>query len=203
VAFQARSPGKAWRIYTVPSTGGAPVPLADGQGEETDPTWSPDGRSVLFGHALGQRPSGRLTLQVLDLATGRTSELPGSEGKFSPRWSPDGRHVTATPADWQKLLVLDLDTGQWSEPVTGAVGFQAWSRDGARLYFQRTEEDDVNVLYRLHLADGRTERVVSRKGVPRAYSFCGAWFGLDPEERPLIMRDRTVAELVAIDYAWP
>ncbi len=203
VAFQARSPGKAWRIYTVPSTGGSPVPLADGQGEETDPTWSPDGRSVLFAHALGQRPSGRQTLRVLDLATGRTSELPGSEGKFSPRWSPDGRHVAALPADWQKLLVLDLDTGQWSEPVTGAAGFQAWSRDGARIYFQRTEEDDVNVIYRLRLADGRTERVVSRQGVPRAYSFCGAWFGLDPEERPLIMRDRSVAELVAIDYAWP
>jgi hypothetical protein len=65
------------------------------------------------------------------------------------------------------------------------------------------EEDDVHVLYRLRLADGRTERVASRQGVPRAYSHCGAWFGLDPEERPLIMRDRSVAELVAIDYAWP
>ena len=130
VAFQARSPGQAWAIYAVPSTGGSPVPLADGQGEETDPTWSPDGRSLVFAHALGERPSGRQTLRVLDLATGRTSELPGSEGKFSPRWSPDGRHVAALPADWQKLLVLDLETGQWTEPMTGDAGFPVWSRDG-------------------------------------------------------------------------
>jgi Tol biopolymer transport system component len=203
VAFQARAPGEAWRIYAVPSTGGPPVPLADGQGEDADPTWSPDGRRLVFGHASGGTAPGRLTLRVLDLATGRTSELPGSEGKFSPRWSPDGRHVAALPADWQKLLVLDLDTGQWSEPVMGAAGFQAWSRDGARIYFQRTEEGDVNVIYRLRLADGHVERVVSRQGVPRSYSFCGAWFGLDPEDRVLVMRDRSVVEIFAFDYAWP
>ena len=197
VAFQARAPGEAWRIYVVPSSGGPPVPLADGQGEETDPGWSPDGRSLVFAHALGERPAGRQTLRVLDLATGRASELPGSEGKYSPRWSPDGRHLAALPADWQKLLVLDLETGQWSEPVTGDLGFPTWSRDGTHLYYQ-TRDD---VIHRLGLSDGRTERVVSRTGVPRAYTFTGAWFGLDPEGRLLVMRDEGVAEVFAYDLA--
>ena len=181
----------------VPSGGGRPVPLADGQGEETDPGWSPDGRSLVFAHALGERPAGRQTLRVLDLATGRASELPGSEGKYSPRWSPDGRHLAALPADWQKLLVLDLETGQWSEPVTGDLGFPTWSRDGTHLYYQ-TRDD---VIHRLGLSDGRTERVVSRTGVPRAYTFTGAWFGLDPEGRLLVMRDEGVAEVFAYDLA--
>ncbi len=136
------------------------------------------------------------------MSTGRTSELPGSEGKFGPRWSPDGRHIAALPADWQKLLILDLETGQWSEPVAGDAGFPAWSRDGAHLYFQRTEKGDEEVIYRLRLRDGRTERVASRKGVPAA-AFFGTWFGLDPEGRLLLMRDQTVTEVFAFDYACP
>jgi Tol biopolymer transport system component len=198
IAFMARSPGRPWRIFAMPSTGGQPAPLADGQGEETDPTWSPDGRRILFAHALGKRPSARLTLRVLDLAAGRTSELPGSVGKYSPRWSPDGRHVAALPADWQKLLVLDLETERWSEWATGDVGFPTWSRDGTHLYFQ--DHDDV--IHRLRLRDGRTEKVVSRQGMPRSYTFCGAWFGLTPDDRLLIMRDLTVAEIFAFDYAY-
>ena len=198
VAFQARSPGEAWRIYAVPSSGGAPVPLADGRGEETDPTWSPDGRSLLFAHALGERPSGRQTLRFLDLGTGEVSEMPGSEGKFSPRWSPDGRHVAALPPDWQKLLVLDLETGRWSEPVAGDLGFPTWSRDGTHVYYQ-TRDD---VIHRLRLRDGRTETVVSRTGVQRSYTFPGAWFGLDPEGRLLLMREEGTAEVFAFDYAF-
>jgi hypothetical protein len=38
--------------------------------------------------------------------------------------------------------------------------------------------------------------------VPRSYSFCGAWFGLDPEDRLLIMRDQSVVEVFAYDYAF-
>lgn len=201
IAFMGRSAGHLWRIYAVPSSGGSPLPLADGQGTESDPGWSPDGRSLVFGRLPGDQPRTQLSLQLLDLATGRTSELPGSEGKFSPRWSPDGRHIAALPADWQKLLVLDLDTGHWSETVTGEAGFPTWSRDGTHLYFQRTEEGDRHVVYRLRLRDGRTERVASRRGVP-VVPFPGAWFGLDPEDRLLIMRDQTVAEVFAFDYAW-
>jgi Tol biopolymer transport system component len=202
IAFMAIQPGQAWRIYAVPSNGGRPLPLSDGQFADSDPEWSPDGRSLLFGRALRDDPSVRVSLQVLDLSTGRPSEVPGSKGKFSPRWSPDGRHIAALPADWQKLLILDLETGEWSEPATGGAGFPAWSRDGAHLYFQRTEAGDEEVIYRLRLRDGRTERVASRKGVPAA-AFFGTWFGLDPEDRLLLMRDETVAEVFAFDYAFP
>jgi Tol biopolymer transport system component len=196
IAFMARRPGGLWRIYAVPSEGGSPVPLLDGQSTESDPGWSPDGRSLVFGRLPA--PNTRLSIQVLDLATGQTTELPGSEGKYSPRWSPDGRHVAALSADSQKLLVLDLETGRWSEWATGGMGFPTWSRDGSHLYYQ----DQDNVIHRLRLRDGRTERVGSRKGVPVAPVFPGAWFGFDPEGRLMVMRDTTVTEVFAFDYAY-
>jgi Tol biopolymer transport system component len=202
IAFSGSTLGHPWRIYAVPSNGGRPQPLAEGRGAEADPGWSPDGRSLVFSRDLGEKPYTGFSLRLLDLATGQTTEVPGSEGKSSPRWSPDGRHIAARPADRQKLLVLDLETRQWSEPVTGDVDFPTWSRDGAHLYFQAHEKNDL-VIHRLRLRDGRTERVASRKTGPDVAAVPGPWFGLDPEGRLLVMRGTTVTEVFGFDYAWP
>ena len=198
IALMGRRPGGLWRIYAVPSNGGSPQPLLDGQVTESDPGWSPDGRSLVFGRLPENKPTTPLSIRVLDLATGQTTELPGSEGKYSPRWSPDGRFIAALSADSQKLLVLDLETGRWSEWATGSVGFPTWSRDGTDIYYQ----DQNTVIHRLRLRDGRTERVGSRKGVPVAPVFPGAWFGFDPEGRLMVLRDTTVTEVFAFDYAY-
>jgi hypothetical protein len=80
------------------------------------------------------------------------------------RWSPDGRRV---------------ETGHWSDWATGSIGFPTWSPDGTYLYYQ----DQDTVIHRLGLQDGRTQRVASRKTVPVAPVFPGAWFGFDPEGR--------------------
>jgi dipeptidyl aminopeptidase/acylaminoacyl peptidase len=197
LVFQARSPGHAWRIYAIPSTGGEPVPLADGDGEETDPTWSPDGHALAFAHATGEPPEGRRSLRVLDVATGRASELPGSEGTCSPRWSPDGRHLAALTPDYRRLLVLDLGTGEWSERATGDLGFPTWSRDGSFLYCQ-TRDD---VILRVPLAGGPPETVVSRASLPHC-TFVSAWFGLDPAGRLLLMREEGGADVFAYDLAY-
>ncbi len=202
IAFSGSTHGHPWRIYVVPSKGGRPQSLAEGRGAEADPGWSPDGRSLVFSRDLGEKPYTGFSLRLLDLATGQTTELPGSEGKSSPRWSPDGRHIAARLADRQKLLVLDLETGQWSEPVTGDVDFPTWSRDGTHLYFQAHEKNDL-VIHRLRLRDGRTEHVASRKTGPDVAAVPGPWFGLDPQGRLLVMRGTTVTEVFALDYAFP
>jgi Tol biopolymer transport system component len=195
VAFQARAPGGAWRIFEVPAAGGGPVSLVDGGDEQTDPGWSPDGRSLFF--ADTESPAGRQTLRRLDLATGRVSEVPGSEGTSSPRPSPDGRHLAALSADGGKLLVLDLETGEWSEPVVAPLSFPTWSKDGSFLYYQTRDL----AIHRLRRSDGRTETVVSRAGVPPC-GFIGWWFGLDPEGRVLVMREEGAAELFDLEYAY-
>src|SRR5262245_259877 len=91
IAFSARVPGKAWKIYLIPAEGGVTRQLTQEEGPEMDPGWSPDGKTLVFGDQSK-------TIRLLDLSTRQVSILPGSEGLYSPRWSPDGRYIAAIEA---------------------------------------------------------------------------------------------------------
>ena len=78
-------------LYVIPAQGGTPRLLVsgdDGQGPG-DGVWSPDGRRVMY--SIEPKNS----LRILDLDSGKVSEVPGSNGLYSPRWSPDGRYFAA------------------------------------------------------------------------------------------------------------
>jgi eukaryotic-like serine/threonine-protein kinase len=102
IVFMGQYPGKPWRIFMLPSDGGAPQQLTTGANSTGfDPTWSPDGKSLAVGGFLGSQA----VIHVLNLTTKQLSALPHSEGLFSPRWSPDGRYVAALSIDSQRLLL--------------------------------------------------------------------------------------------------
>jgi TolB protein len=81
------------------------------------PSWSPDGRKLAFAH--GDH------LAILDLASGRTQQLPGCPrgtcyGDAFPAWSPDGRKIAFLRENRRAvfhLFVLDL-----SSHLAAAVG---------------------------------------------------------------------------------
>ncbi len=78
-------------LYVIPAQGGSPRLLVSGDDGQypDDGVWSPDGRRVLY-NILPKD-----SLRILDLDSGKVSEVPGSNGLFSPRWSPDGRYFAA------------------------------------------------------------------------------------------------------------
>ncbi len=84
-------PSRAY-LYVMPAQGGAPRPLLSGDDGRSpgDGVWSPNGQKVLY--SIG--PKDR-SLRILDLDSGKVSEVPGSNGLYSPRWSPDGRYFAA------------------------------------------------------------------------------------------------------------
>ncbi len=49
IAVMAREPGKAWQIYITSANGGEFTPLLHQTRNAADPSWSPDGKSILFG----------------------------------------------------------------------------------------------------------------------------------------------------------
>src|SRR5260370_3130803 len=91
IAFMDVQFSHPWKIRQLSSSGGIPELLVRGGTDdaeaEADPTWTPDGESIVFGKSDG---SGNAAIYRLDLKTSKVSSIPDSDGLFSPRVSPDG-----------------------------------------------------------------------------------------------------------------
>lgn len=71
--------------------GGAPRPLTFGP-HDSQPRWSPDGRTLAFVRAAEAKKPGQLHL--LSMEGGEARPLPSlAKGASSPAWSPDGRRL--------------------------------------------------------------------------------------------------------------
>ena len=194
IAFVGTTVGSDLRIYTVPAAGGTPRRATTGDLSELDPCWSSDGRRLLFG-SFGPSTSPNPVIHVLDVPTGKVSELPGSQGLFAPRCSPDGRHVAALSSDSRRLLLFDVGLGKWTELYKGALEYPVWSRDGRHVYFDAATE-----VKRVRIDDGHVEMVARVTGFIRG---AWNWVGLAPDDSPLIVRDVGTEEIYALDWDAP
>ena len=54
-------------------------------------------------------------------------------------------------------------------------------------------------LVRVRIKDRVLERVLSLRDFPQLTDIFSAWIGLTPDDAPLLMRDRSVQEIYALD----
>ena len=79
------------------------------------------------------------------------------------------------------------------------MGFNEWSHDGKYLYMRGTY-DGAREVVRVRIKDGVLERIFSLKGIPQSSSDVYTWWiGLTPDDGLLLMRDRSVQEIYALD----
>jgi Tol biopolymer transport system component/DNA-binding winged helix-turn-helix (wHTH) protein len=192
--------GSPWKIYLLSSSGGSPEVLTQTNGYEADATWMPDGKSIVFGKT--DRIS-NAAIYRLDLKNGRVSSIPGTDGLFSPRVSPDGRYLSAVTFDETKLMLFDTNTNRWSSLAEGErIGYNEWSHDGEYVYM-RENRGGAGELVRVRIKDRVLEHVLSLKDFPQLADVFASWIGLTPDDTPLLMRDRSVQEIYALDLSFP
>ena len=204
IVFMATVPGQPWELYLLPADGGTPQELKDGTRNQGDPTWTPDGSSIVFAgmpwfdYAATAGPN----IRILNLRTGDISAVPGSEGLFSPRCSPDGRYIAALSLDSTKMLLYDVDKKTWLPLATSRFGYENWSHDGNYLYAE-DYSDSIDDMVRVHVPDGKLERLFSLKDIPRGFDPWDFWVGLAPDDSVLLMRDRSTQEIYSLDVRLP
>ncbi|HZU75481.1 MAG TPA: S9 family peptidase, partial [Dehalococcoidia bacterium] len=79
-------------IWLVPCDGSAPArQFTAGEGRDTAPRWSPDGRSLAF---LSDRDGEKAQIHVIAVDGGEARRLTSlKQGAGAPLWSPDGRRI--------------------------------------------------------------------------------------------------------------
>jgi hypothetical protein len=143
-------------LATVPIEGGSPTWLTNEPQIVDDPVWSPDGKSIAF---VGDVPDGPYGVYVLDVTTGDTQLVPGTEDMLTrnPTWSPSGNR-----------LAFEGDVPEPPDDGPGVI------RDGWDIYVVRPDGSELTNVTRTPdesevepAWSWETDRIAFIRGVPR------------------------------------
>ncbi|MFZ0395402.1 MAG: winged helix-turn-helix domain-containing protein [Terracidiphilus sp.] len=187
ILFVDRTPKGTNVIYIIASDGGIPRQVLPYDTEnETDPSWSPDGKKIVYSTCPTLGASSKSDLRILDLAAGKVALIPGSNGLVTPHWSPDGKFISAMTLDAMSMKVLSLASGKWSSLDTGSVAFPEWSHDSRFIYYLKWKGDAAVV--RIRPGDAKPEILAGVRD-EQYTGFFTSWMNLDFSDAPLLLRD--------------
>ena len=138
---------------------------------QTDPAWSPDGRSIAF----ASKRAGSFDIYVMGAdGTGVRRLTSGREDDGHPAWSPDGRRIGFDRGESGDHYVVSRD-GRGGRALSDDPAPEtepAWSPDGRSIaYVRRTPGTEVRELW-LMRPDGTGQRRLTSL---RATSISPAW----------------------------
>ena len=176
--------------YVVGADGSALRKLVQG----TAPDWSPDGNLL----AITTASKTFYASAILDLRSGKVSELPDPGGSIGP-WFASQDTVIAASRDQSKFLQFDFRTGKWSELISSPDKVVNWivSPD-LRYFFYSTGGNDPRI-FRMKIGEHSVEEVAHLneiRGVEDPY--IGPKMNVTPDNSPLLTRDVGSQEVYSI-----
>ena len=107
---------------------------------------------------------------------------------------PFGDHL---PQHWSS----DSATNSWLTLAKGDhLGFNEWSPGGEYVYARESGGGFARIV-RVSIKDRVQEEVLSLKDFPQLVGPFTSWYGLTPDGKVLMIRDRSVQEIYALSLA--
>ena len=199
LALMAKEPDHPWKIYLIDAQGGNLTPLLKEDRNEADPSWSPDGQSIVFGRPPDRMDSSQpKAIYSVNLATRKVTQIPGSIGLFSPRVSPDGHYIAAMPMNQHAVMLYDTQAHNWSTLTTHGAGDPTWSHDSRFLYFQDFLEAG-KPIYRIAVPQGKPQPVATIDNLRPIAAAEYRLIGLAPGDLPVVTVQTSSVNLYRID----
>src|SRR5207245_2343477 len=80
-------------VFVIPASGGPAAQVTTSPEHDWNPSWSPDGRALVFDEQVNPDSSLWIVRRRPDGSWGTPRALPYRSGAALPAWSPDGRSV--------------------------------------------------------------------------------------------------------------
>ncbi|HWI60625.1 MAG TPA: hypothetical protein VNT75_02170, partial [Symbiobacteriaceae bacterium] len=125
-------------IWVVPAAGGTPVQFTRGNKSDSQPRWSPDGRTLAF---VSDR-SGDRQIWLIERFGGEARQLTHMRhGAGSPTWSPDGNRIAFTALiGWEdKRELLTTPKGEGDKKA-----LEKKAKDEARVFSRMAWRADAS-----------------------------------------------------------
>lgn len=194
-------PAEKWHIWTVDVASGEAMQLTDGEFNEGQPTWSPDGTQILF--VSNRHPNWPLNpdesaFYLIPAEGGDMTKVAvRNGGKFNPSFSPDGTQIAylgnerlgnwaqntslfiapTAGGDAQNLtLAYDINIGDATLGDTSsgtAAPRPIWSTDGQKIYVVASEKGDQPIIA-VNVDGSGYERLVGDGGAVEGFSMDSA-----------------------------
>jgi Tol biopolymer transport system component len=200
IAFMGQMTNGPSRILVVSSAGGTPQAIMPNDAfDQGVPSWSADGRHLVFGELRLRKSDSEMLIHLFDLTSRTETILPDSLGKWTPRWSPDGRYIVALATDFRSLVLVlfDWQAQRWTTLATGSqIDDPRWSLDSQFVHFSG-QTAQGGALFRVRIADAEVERLAMQ---PISEHH---WSGVSPHGSPLVLNSRRIEEIYALDLKLP
>jgi Tol biopolymer transport system component len=199
IAFMGRQPGRPFRIFVVLAAGGVLKEVSKSDDNQGAPTWSPDGRFLAYGNVFCQQ-DGTCAIHEIDLANGKTTTLPNSQGLGTARWSPDGHYIAALNPVQHELYVFDQGNRSWRKLAEEINGNDvSWSSDSQYLYTKSSMNGHTEIL-RIAVGGSSVQTVLNLDSFSKSAGQLDTWFSLTPDNALILNRWLDTSEIYALNY---
>jgi Tol biopolymer transport system component len=199
LAFMGMKPGMSWRIYIVDRDGVNVREAAEGEGNQGAPTWSQDGKKIVYGDVLCAETQ-TCWIREIDLESGTIEKLPGSHDFRTARWSPDGKYIAARVPASDQLVLYDVKTRHWRLLADGVTGDTiSWSFDGKTVYADSPQKEEP-VIESFRISDGKRATVVSLSDLQKISGQMEFWFGLTPDKSIILIHRSAASEIYSVEF---
>jgi Tol biopolymer transport system component len=174
-------------IHVLDIESGKVSQLTSGDYDDSQPAWSPDGKSIAFTSNRTENPDSNYNTDIWrvsadpEKAPASLVQVTDTEGAdSSPAWSPDGKFITHTTVTRPEVidyafshLAVSPSKGGNTRVLTAELDRMIFSPefsvDGRHILFLLEDSGELN-LARIKTGGGKAERKISGQNVVRAFN---------------------------------